>query len=410
MKSFIASILSKLSTTSMLVVVENEAELIVANSGEGEAVFQLAQDKSLFVPYGEYPHPKGLQKFDKSAATLIANDFNSVVNRVARIFTPGVPIYVGHPDVPGRADTNPAAPAQGWVESITAENDGMTIAVKWNADGLNAISNAHFRFYSPVFNCQRVNGGLQPVRLQSVGLTNNPRIPVPAIANDTNNTMPQWLIDMLVSAKLVKAEDANNEIVLKEALENLVCTLNKLSYADDMAEEVDRLRADAEKLPVANDRINALNAELVNAKAETDKLKADLTAANYRAAAARKTFISHNTEELIKAGRVTIADRDALIAELVAIENDSDVIARFESLTAAKPKIKTASITEDLGKGKSTVVQIANDEMARSVQRKKVIDEELQLVTAENSKASKTALYDLAFSRAKRKHPALFAA
>jgi len=139
--------------------------------------FTLNQSNTLFIPYGKYPHSVGLQIFDRESAQLMKSAFNDAA-----------PAYFGHPDVPGRPDSNPAAPARGWVQGINVGDAGMTLPMKWGKEGREAINNAHFRFYSPLWDLRRISGGVQPVRLKSIGLTNNPRIPVPPIANDSSGS------------------------------------------------------------------------------------------------------------------------------------------------------------------------------------------------------------------------------
>ncbi len=163
--------------------------LILACNDVAGAVFRVQQGDRLFVPYGNYQHPTGLQKFDRNSAQLMATDLraSSAGQSTPRLLTaPGRPIYKGHPDVPGRPDSNPAAPAVGWVTGISVENDGASFSVKWAPTGLESISSGEYRFYSPHWGMQRVPGGLQPCELRSIGLTNNPRIPVPSIANDSH--------------------------------------------------------------------------------------------------------------------------------------------------------------------------------------------------------------------------------
>ncbi len=162
----------------------NDHYISAVNDGAGVG-FAVVQREKLFFPFGEYPHPKGLQRFDRQSGEILASAFTSLGTRSGQLFTPGVPIYRGHPDVPGRPDSDPSAPAIGWVQGIEVANEGVNLAVKWSPEGEAAISSAHFRFYSPNWLLRPVKGGIQPVKLLSIGLTNNPRIPVPAIANDT---------------------------------------------------------------------------------------------------------------------------------------------------------------------------------------------------------------------------------
>lgn len=375
----------------------NEADVItVENSTSGEAIFAVQQDGKLFVPYGQYPHAKGLQYFNKEAADLMAGVFNSMGSKIGRLFNrAGVPVYRGHPDVPGRADSNPAAPAVGWIEGITAENDGAYFDVKWNEDGQKAVSSAQFRFYSPHWDCRKVKGGIQPVRLKSMGLTNNPRIPVPAIANDDNSD-DMKLTELLRKLLGIPAEnDAPSETDLDTAATALQTRIDTLTSTANDAQTA---------LTKRNGEYEALQGQLTDAQSK-------LTAANDRATTLQAARVDRELEILMAGGRVIEADRPTLRTELLSLENDA-FTTRVEELGKGEAKIKTGTAkTAGLGAAKSKVVAAENDN-ARSLQRQEVIAEER--VAIENDKTleglSATEKYNKAFNRAAAKHPQLFPA
>lgn len=151
---------------------------------------------ALWIPYGTHPHPAGLQIFDEQSAAILSSQLVSARNAGQR-----VAIYRGHPDVKGRRDTNPSAPALGWVDEIEVTKRGGRLRVTWNELGERALRQKEFRAYSPHWNCRPVAGGIQPAQLISIGLTNHPRIPVPALANDrtmnTAATAPRRLSETL---------------------------------------------------------------------------------------------------------------------------------------------------------------------------------------------------------------------
>lgn len=378
----------------------NEADAIaVANALGGEAVFQLQQDGRLFVPYGEYPHPKGRQLFNRESAEIMVGVFNSLGSKIARFFTSaGAPVYVGHPDVPGRADSNPAAPAFGWIKAITAANDGGYFDVEWNEDGDRAVRNKHFRFYSPHWNCRSVKGGIQPVQLLSIGLTNNPRIPVPAITNDqTNHDMK--LTELLRKLLGIPAEnDAPTDAQIDEAVTALETRIATLTSAANDATAAQTAAA-ASLVTITGER-DALQGQLTAAQN-------DLTAANDRVTAERTARVEAHLADFTTSGRVTAAERDALRTELVALENDA-LATRIEAIGKTKPKLNTQGVGEIGGTRK--VFAAANDEAARSEQRREAIDTELSAVANDRTFAgmSAAARYDKAFNRASKKHPDLF--
>lgn len=138
------------------------------------------------VEYGDYTHPEGTQHVTYKAAVEMQRKFRSLCSRLARKFG-GIPIYIGHPDdqqfahQPGHTDTRSYA----WVQDLEARSDGLWILPKWSAIGKDILRNAFFKFLSPRWEMKREGSYLIPIRLVSVGLTNNPNIPGEAIANQT---------------------------------------------------------------------------------------------------------------------------------------------------------------------------------------------------------------------------------
>ncbi|MDR0590770.1 MAG: phage protease [Puniceicoccales bacterium] len=142
------------------------------------------------VEYGDHPHPEGIQRVTRIAAEEMQRKFRSLRARLARKFG-GIPIYIGHPDdkdfsfLPGHSDTRSYA----WVQDIEARDDGIWILPKWSEAGRAMIENSFFKFLSPRWEMKQEGGVLVPVRLISVGLTNNPNILGDAIANQKNTTV-----------------------------------------------------------------------------------------------------------------------------------------------------------------------------------------------------------------------------
>jgi hypothetical protein len=137
------------------------------------------------VSYGEYPHRMGLQVVTREAAQGMADEFHSLVQRLARRFR-GVPVYIGHPDdgnfrgLLGHGDSR----AYGWVKQLEARDDGLWVRIRWSKAGQELVDNAHFQFLSPRWEMHPLGGGrFLPKLLVSIGLTNHPNIAGEAIAN-----------------------------------------------------------------------------------------------------------------------------------------------------------------------------------------------------------------------------------
>ena len=396
------------------IVAANEDEITVANALGGEGVFEVQQGNEMFIPYGEYQHAVGLQKFTKQSAEAMVTAFNSAGGLLKRLFTkPGVPIYPGHPDIAGRPDYNPAAPALGWVESIVAGNDGMTLGVKWNADGEKAVTGAQFRFYSPVWQMKRVAGGVEPVKLQSVGLTNNPRIPVPALANDDTPAVPAGL-----AAAIGLEATASFEDVMK-AVQEARCAINRFrdllymlgiedanATAETITAAARALKEKADKLGAAENDLAAAITARDAAKQEAAKALADLTAANDAVKAARAARADDALALAVTAGRVLAAERDAKRAELLTAANDEALGTAIAALYATAPKLKTAPVAKNLGAEKSKLITAANDASAAI---REAVDAELGDIKSKTPGIAASVAYDLATKRARAKRPELFA-
>jgi hypothetical protein len=135
--------------------------------------------------YGDWPHPSGLQRLTPTSGATMVRGFQSLWGRLRRRFG-GVPLYVGHPDDPafagqtGHDDTR----AYAWITSLEARADGLYILPRWSETGREMLKQAFYKFLSPRWQMRPLGDGtFEPVRLLSVGLTNNPNIPGEAIAN-----------------------------------------------------------------------------------------------------------------------------------------------------------------------------------------------------------------------------------
>ena len=134
----------------------------------------------LLSPYGEFPNVVGLQVFSKADAETICNEFNSAPSIGVRAI--GLPWYVGHPDHPKFKEQYKDTAAKGRIKELEARDDGLWANVKWNDEGKNLITSEAFHGHSVNWRMRR-NGDneLHPFSLKSVGFTNEPGIPVPAI-------------------------------------------------------------------------------------------------------------------------------------------------------------------------------------------------------------------------------------
>lgn len=141
--------------------------------------------------YGDWPHARGVQRFTRSSADRMAAYFKSLRGRLARRFG-GLPVFIGHPDDPtfagqsGHDDTR----AYAWIADMDAREDGLYVLPRWSQAGRELLGNAFYKFLSPRWAMRHLDGDVfEPVRLISIGLTNQPNIPGEAIANEEKVVM-----------------------------------------------------------------------------------------------------------------------------------------------------------------------------------------------------------------------------
>lgn len=386
--------------TNRLTLAANDAsETLLANASEGGSPFAILQADGFLVPFGQYPHKQGLQIFDREAANAIVDEHNSALNRLLKHFGgASYPIYVGHPDLPGSKDTDKRA--YGWIENMRVTDEGLHLSAKWSEAGRELVENAHFKFYSPLWWTKKVKGGIRPVSLKSMGLTNDPNIPVPALANEyeeagdgSQEKEESQTIDESMKPKLLEAlgleETAGDEeilakiVSLKEAVEAAENAekpdpdaMKKLE--DEKAEYEEKARLAEEEKTAANEKVTALES------------RCDLLAANAIEAAAA-------------AGKITPAEKDAKKAELLAA---NDFATALQDLGKLPAKFKTESKVGDLGEGKARLHIAANDEgAAAKAERAQLVENEFQNTNPALSNGERKRI---AWERARKKNPEIF--
>lgn len=337
--------------------------------------FELMQDGTMFVPYGDFQHPEGLQRFDREGAQRIADDLRGIFSQIRRVIQSRVPrrapIYIGHPDVPGRGPEFPDKRAYGWITSATAENDGMRVSVKWTRAGDELVREGHFRFYSPYWELEERRDGrsrvLHPVMLISMGLTNNPRIPVPALANDDSAAAGD---DQGEEDSTNGSETDPDDTMKKE----LAALLGK----DETTADEDLL---AMVKTLMENQKPAEGAASEEEPAKTDEAEEDpemKAAENDALVQVRRERVGAAVDALCLAGRVTVADRATVTDRLLACANDDAAYgAELERLRTGAPVLKTAGVTDDLAES-GGAVRAENDKAAIKQRRQELMDAEMR--------------------------------
>lgn len=343
-------------------------ESVPFENGLGLAnAFTVKQKETMILPYGKSLNGKKVQTFTRDGAEKMVT---ALANEKAKDPDYGIPIYIGHPDVPGVENDYPDKAAYAWVYNMEATPDGLLLHPKWSEEGLALLANAKYRWPSPFWGClpDRSNPSIvYPIQLFSIGLTNRPNIrDIGALVNEAQNTtqgetqMKEWLAKLLNSAT-----DATEE-QLKAGVQALI---NERTTAQDKVKETE--------LALANEKTART----------TDKTAADaaLAAATTATKTERDARIELIANEAITGGKITVAEKTQTVADL-----NKDLDGTVTKLANAKSSI-TDPVTKGLGnrKGEGLSAQ----------------DQVLALV---NERMTKGESYMIAFSNVKKSNPDLF--
>jgi hypothetical protein len=396
----------------------NPNETILANAADGGSPFAILQPDGFLVPFGEFPHKQGLQLFDRAAAEEIVKAHNSALAKLTRLVTGGTyPVYVGHPDLPGSKDTDKRA--YGWIENMRVTPEGLHLSAKWSDAGRELVENAHFKFYSPLWWTKKVKGGIRPVALKSMGLTNDPNIPVPALANEAAEEIEDRgseIEDEEAAASTIhnppstissteptnNTEPMNPEILAALGLEEGASpesVLAKITELQTAANEAARVSELETELATANGKITELETARGDAEGLTTAANEKVTALEGQIAIAA----NHAVQAAVIAGRITPAEAEAKATEILAA---NDFEAALKELASAPAKFKTESKTGALGEAKSRLVVAANDESAAARNERAVLVANEYANT--NPALGEGARKRIAWERARKKNPEVF--
>ncbi len=372
---------------------------LLGNAAEGGATFDILQPDSFFIPFGEYPHKAGLQLFDEKAAQAIAANHNGLLSKISRWASgASYPVYIGHPDLPGSKDADKRA--YGWIENMTVEAGGLRLGVKWSDEGRDLVSNAYFKFYSPLWWTTKAKGGIRPTALKSMGLTNDPNIPVPALANEADPTDPTDPTNLQTETTDEMKPELLAALGLDPAAthEDAMAAIAQLTQAAaPTAEEAPA--AEATETPAVEAAEPAAEEEIPAGEADPEKQVADDCAA-----AKVKSAANDAATAAVASGRILFAEHAATVESLLAANDFGSALA---DLRAAAPKVKTVSATGPLGAAKVQLVIAANDEVAgRRAERAVAVANELQAIT--NPLMPDGERRRVAWQRAQAKNPSLF--
>jgi hypothetical protein len=306
--------------------------------------FMVVQKDTLFVPFGEYPvtveDPKTgrkvecIQVFDLDAANEIAGKMGGIRGKVAGMLRL-LPIYIGHPDVPQLRHLYPDTKAYGWITGANVKDGGIEFDVKWGKAGQELIEDGQYVFYSPHWPMKPLGVAnsvmrARPIGLWSIGLTNVPNIPVPAMAVPGFNEMVEGyegvqssefgvqedtkpsLLERLAAIFGVELDD---DAIEAKALE-LKSAVAQIAEAEKAKQEADqqewqaKAAAEAAAKAELTEQLTGLTEQLTGLTAQNESLAAKVTAIE----AEKLTAINALVDAGIAEGRIPGGKREEFVA------------------------------------------------------------------------------------------------
>ena len=362
----------------------NEESLVsdTAFIGIGNEI-SVGGDGLAVIPYGEWPHPDGMQRFGKTEAVQMVGYFKNIWNQMKRAVT-GLPIFKGHPDLPGLANQYPDKTEYGQIADMEARDDGLALKLVLGSGGA-ALVQKGLKYISPHWLANQVgrqpNGKpiYAPVFMKSIGLTDRPNIPGKSLLNSAsagsqqqhkeNITMPEWLKKLLGLANEATEADATSAIAALQKRPEPTALANEQSART-----------------VAEGRVTAL-------ANENTKLASDLKAAQTALANERKARIDDMIAGAIRGGKITEAEKATWEKRLLANFDEEG-----KALVNAKQVVKTAATANRTDKGDDADADDSGPKIKG-------------LVNAEMAKLTHVPManrYNQAFANVKKSNPDLF--
>ena len=227
-----------------------------------------------------------------------------------------------------------------------------------------------------------------------MGLTNDPNIPVPALANESE-TQDLETQDSREDEENLEQETENeimNELLIALGLEEGATPEAALAKITELQTAANDATERVTELETANDKITELETAANDAAGKVTTLEASLGIA-----------ANHAVQVAVTTGRLTPAEAEAKATEILAA---NDFAAALQDLGKLPAKVKTESKIGDLGNSKTRLVVAANDESkAARAERAELVANEYERTNPTLSEGERKRI---AWQRASAKHPALF--
>lgn len=282
------------------------------------------------IPFGDWPHEMGMQKFHREQAQSIADGFNNVAGKFRRAIC-GLPIFKGHPDHPVAAIANqyPDKEEKGQIAAVEVRPNGLALKLILSNAGADLVRRG-WKFISPMWIGSLISKAGEafrtyaPTELRSIGLVVKPNIPSPSLANaahaanQNKNMNPETLKLLGLAADATPEQVATAVKALKD---------KEGALANEQA-----------VLTTTKGEVAALQSKVTTLENAATKTGTELTEARTALANERKARIGDHVSQAIRAGRMTEAEKSTWEGRLTAnFETEAAVLAN------AAPKVKTES-------------------------------------------------------------------
>jgi phage I-like protein len=153
---------------------------------------------------------------------------NSNPDAVVSSFTKKRPFDVEH-STHIKAPQGDPAPAAGWITKVENRDGEIWGYTEWNSKGQAYIDGQEYAFYSPAFSYLK-DGTV--IALQSVGLTNDPNLDVPALNHKEETAMPLALVIRQALGLGENATEQDAVIAINSLNQEKTVALNRANTID----------------------------------------------------------------------------------------------------------------------------------------------------------------------------------
>lgn len=208
------------------------------------------------------------------------------------------------------------APAAAWIPKLEIRDGGAIwgVNVEWNPRGKESVANREYRYISPVFTFEPSTGRI--LAMHSVGLTNKPNLPLPALNREqTKEVSPMKKLLLALGLPETTTEEA------------------AVNHVTDMKAKLDTALNQAQNPPLSlfvprADYDTALN-RATTAETSLKTIKDE----------ALDTAINSEIDKALTEGKITPATKDYHVAQC----RQEGGLDRFKAFAAAAPVVAAAS-------------------------------------------------------------------